>query len=246
MPDGTYVDRFRAAIQNPITLAQRVFAPKDWQELERRIPQAEPLKVGTLTGLVDYLKNVDEAGISKSDDVLVHVKDPGTVDVRSFLDTEETHYRRLTYLTASTALVGAAALPYGQFVDAETFFIALQSGFAPNAGRDDVLTLIAAIKESEVRETVDSGVAQQVTVAGGVTLVGTARIPNPVVLKPFRTFREVEQPASIFVLRAHSNDKGPKPLLALFEADGGAWKLDAIAAVAAYLREKLPDVAVIA
>ena len=154
--DGTFVDRLRAGFQSPFTIAQRVFTPKDWQEVERRIPVVESLKVGTLTGLVDYLKR--NADIPVAAGLLVHVKDPATVEVRGPLDTEDVNFRRQTYLTASTALVGGSSLKFGEFLDAETFFIGLQSGFAPNAGRDDILMLVASIKESDVRHTLDYSV----------------------------------------------------------------------------------------
>ena len=57
-----------------------------------------------------------------------------------------------------------------------------------------------------------------------------------VVEQPYRTFLEVEQPASDFLLRL---DKGGRP--ALYEADGGAWKLEAKRNIAAYLGEQLAD-----
>lgn len=49
-------------------------------------------------------------------------------------------------------------------------------------------------------------------------------------------FLEVEQPASDFLLRL---DKDGRP--ALYEADGGAWKLEAKRNIAAYLGEQLAD-----
>ena len=86
----------------------------------------------------------------------------------------------------------------------------------------------------------DNGVSQQtVTTAGGVVLVGTAPVPNPVTLAPYRTFREIEQPESLFVLRMRTGKDGEKPTAALFEADGGSWKLEAIKRIAAYLREQV-------
>jgi hypothetical protein len=50
-------------------------------------------------------------------------------------------------------------------------------------------------------------------------------IQNPVWLKPFRTFTEVDQPASPFVVRIRE-DCGSIDV-ALFEADGGSWRNDA-------------------
>ena len=58
--------------------------------------------------------------------------------------------------------------------------------------------------------------------------------PNPVTLRPYRTFNEVEQPASQFVFRINKLAN-----LALFEADGGKWKLEAVESIANYLKNEL-------
>ena len=47
----------------------------------------------------------------------------------------------------------------------------------------------------------------------------------------------MEQPASDFLLRLEQRSGRP----ALYEADGGAWKLEAKRNIAAYLGEKLAD-----
>jgi len=62
------------------------------------------------------------------------------------------------------------------------------------------------------------------------------KAPNPVTLRPYRTFSEVEQPASLFVFRI---DKQAN--MALFEADGKHWVADAVGNIAAYLKEQLAD-----
>lgn len=223
----------------------RLLAPAQWQEVKYQHPAIAPLVVGTLSGLIDYVKtDVDELA---PECILLHVKDPGTVELRFKADDEATGYRRQTYVTASTAMVGGLPIAFGQYYDAEIVTVALQHAFVAGDDRDGLITMIAAIRENTVREVVDNGVAQQVNVAGGVTLVGSVNLPNPVRLRPYRTFREVEQPASLFVLRAKPAKEGDKPQLALFEADGGMWKLEAITNVATFLKAALgPDVAVIA
>ena len=64
-----------------------------------------------------------------------------------------------------------------------------------------------------------------------------AAVPNPVTLAPFRTFRDVAQPASLFVLRVQGG--GETPNVALFEADGGAWRLAAIENIKKWLEENI-------
>ncbi|MGH2607551.1 MAG: hypothetical protein ACRDHF_00560 [Tepidiformaceae bacterium] len=240
--DGTFVKELAGSLHKPHLLFTddrvRLVAPAGWQEIERKRPAVVPLVVGTLTGFVGYLQaNVDRLSAER---LLVHVIGHDTVKLVATLENETEHFRRHEYLRAVVAGPGPG-LPWGQFVDAETFFIALQAGFEPTFDRDEVLTLIAGIRERNVRETVDDGVAQKVTVAAGVTLVSEARVPNPVVLKPYRTFREIGQPASSFVLRMRSGKEGEKPQIALFEADGGAWKLEAVQSIVAYLRAASGD-----
>lgn len=65
-------------------------------------------------------------------------------------------------------------------------------------------------------------------------------IPSPVTLKPYRTFTEVEQPESQFVFRM-KEDKYDGVQCALFEADGGAWKLGAMEYIKEYLERELED-----
>ena len=57
-----------------------------------------------------------------------------------------------------------------------------------------------------------------------------------VALRPFRTFLEVEQPVSEFLLRL--DDDGN---VGLFEADGGMWQQTAKASIAAYFEDKLAE-----
>ena len=72
----------------------------------------------------------------------------------------------------------------------------------------------------------------------GIASKGEAIVPSPVTLKPFRTFVEVEQPLSNFVFRM-KQDRYDGIQCALFEADGGAWKIAAMREIKTYLKEQL-------
>lgn len=56
--------------------------------------------------------------------------------------------------------------------------------------------------------------------------------------KPYRTFLEVDQPVSEFIFRM-KQDKYDGVLCALFEADGGAWKMEATERIKKYLESEL-------
>lgn len=66
----------------------------------------------------------------------------------------------------------------------------------------------------------------------------TENVPiKPIVkLKPYRTFFEVEQPESEFLLRI-----GDGGQVGLFEADGGMWKMTARYTIKSYLQEALKE-----
>jgi hypothetical protein len=82
--------------------------------------------------------------------------------------------------------------------------------------------------------TGDDGVSQAIQAKVGVATVATVQVPNPVVLAPFRTFVEVDQPESELIFRMQNG-----PRCALFEADGGAWKLTAMRNIKDYLHAAL-------
>lgn len=79
----------------------------------------------------------------------------------------------------------------------------------------------------------DNGVATTVTTKSGVSLQTNEAIRPIVKLRPYRTFQEVEQPESTFLIRI--NDRG----ISFIEADGGMWRLTARNTIKAFLEEKL-------
>lgn len=84
--------------------------------------------------------------------------------------------------------------------------------------------------------TNDNGVTQTVEARQGVALNALVEVKPRVLLRPFRTFLEVEQPESEFLLRVH-----PEEGIGFFEADGGIWKLEAKKNIADYFNTNLAD-----
>lgn len=119
--------------------------------------------------------------------------------------------------------------------------IALRSRFVETEDTKYIIDLLSSISDDESVKTVDNGLTQTVNVKQGISLKQTTVIKPRVSLRPFRTFLEVEQPESEFLLRMKpgNSEKGTKAQIGLFEADGGAWKLDAKRNIAEHLRHKL-------
>ena len=198
----------------------------DLHELDpRRYPK--PLELSSLTSLVEYVrKQLDQTNLYVN--LIIHVTNHDTVEVKSELDDEK---RRETLAVAKAIIPN---IPFGRYQDVEQFNIMLQSSFIDNGDSDLLLQFASAIKIDKGAEIADNGVSQTTTIKSGVSSLAQAKTPNPVTLKPYRTFFEVDQPESKFVFRI--NDA---PGCALFEADGGIWKAAAKANIAEYLNNNL-------
>jgi len=189
-------------------------------------PRAAQLEVHSLSGIVEYLKSKFDGEFA----MMVHVESPTEVTVFTQLNND----RKREYLVRATAML--PSFRFENWYDPETFNIKLQSAFVQNVDRDVVLKVVGNIKEEDVKTYGDNGVTQTVTAKVGVAQVGQVEVPNPVSLAPYRTFVEVEQPPSNFVFRMKNG-----PTAALFEADGGAWKLEAMKNIKTYLEEQLAE-----
>jgi len=187
-------------------------------------PTAETIVVHSLDGIIEFIMNSHGFQFP----VIVHVQSPTIVRVIG----ELTSNREWNEYIRAEALL--PSIPFGRFLDIEEFNILLQSCFVENEGRSKVLRVVGNIKEEDVRTTGDNGVSQVVTAKTGVATVEDVLVPNPVNLKPYRSFVEIEQPESGFVLRLKNG-----PAAALFEADGGEWKLTAMARIKKYLHDNL-------
>lgn len=119
-------------------------------------------------------------------------------------------------------------------MDTETFNTMLLSMFIETQARADLFKVIKSMTKEQNLNTTDDGVSQVITVKQGVSLASNVQFQNPVPLKPMRTFAEIEQPESNFTLRVNEDAQA-----ALFEADGGAWKNEAVKKIKDYLNRNL-------
>ncbi|MCM3598680.1 hypothetical protein M4D55_23255 [Metabacillus idriensis] len=199
----------------------QTFSTQQLQLIREATPST--LKVRSLSGLVEYLQSgFDDDAFEKR---MVQVISPTEVIAFSSFNG---NYNRNDYIQASAMI---PSFDFDHWYDSESFNIKLQSVFVKNEDRDIMLQVVGNIKEEDVRTVGDDGVSQAVSAKVGVATVATVQVPNPVVLKPYRTFVEVEQPESDFIFRMKNG-----PRCALFAADGGAWKITAMRNVKDYLQ----------
>jgi len=125
------------------------------------------------------------------------------------------------------------------WMDYERALIALQSQFVPNNGVKYLLDLLGRIVNKADVQTNDNGVTQSTEVRTGIALVGKETVEPIVPLRPYRTFQEIEQPESKFLVRIREGKGQSGNEIGLLEADGGMWKMDARKTIRIYLEEQL-------
>lgn len=204
------------------------------RELKRisYIPRADAIIMSTLTSLVDYIHSNTDIMPEK---MIIHVETPTSVKMYSMLDYE----RKRECMAAVKAEI--PGFDFDRFMDHEKFLINMQSKFIDTEDKALLLKFAGTVETGTVAQYGDDGVTQKATVKTGIASKSDAIVPAAVNLKPFRTFLEVDQPESGFVFRMKEDKYSEGVQCAIFEADGGAWKAEAMANIKAYLQDQLKD-----
>ena len=205
-----------------------MYSDKPLHRLETPVPIADKLYLHTLTGLVDYIKSNTDTMAEK---MVVEVQSPTKVYLYSQLNSK----RNREYLIEVDAML--PDFRFDEYLDHEHFCVGVQSKFIDSDDRKNVLKFAGTVENGTVAQYSDDGISQKATIKTGIASKAAAIVPNPVTLKPYRTFLEVDQPASDFIFRMkeYSGSIG----CALFEADGGAWKIEAMQNIKMYLQKEL-------
>ncbi len=191
------------------------------------VAHPSPIEVNGLDSIVKLVKN--ELDVLDNRPLFIRVEGPRRVSVFSTLDDDmqrDSLYR---------AVCDAPDFRAG-FREQEAAIIELRSAFIPNEGTEYLLDLLSRICKEDSVSSEDNGVSQNVTARQGISLKAAERLKNRVPLIPYRTFTEIEQPESEFILRMDENGR-----VGLIEADGGKWKMTAKERICTYFATALKD-----
>ena len=210
----------------------QTYSPEKLQLITTPAPQN--IELTTLTGLIDYIDKGIDIGFHL-DNIFLHVASPTEVRVYSSLCNDATRHM---FIVCKPILPKIALNIH---IDIEQMNVMLQSCFVQTDDIANVLKVVGNIREEQVQTIGDNGVSQSVVAKAGIATVEDVNVPNPVNLAPYRSFPEIEQVESKFILRMKSG-----PTAALYEADGGIWRVEAANRIVAYLSEKMPNLKIIA
>ena len=194
-------------------------------------PQLEVISLSTLDGFAALANNLHDGEVPIFG---AHVVTPTVVQL---LGAPDKHKRRETLVHSEVPQRGA--FPFENWLSQEDFVTMAQACFVQTEQLEKILQVIGTLKAGRVTTYEDDGVTQQVAASAGVTRATHIEVPNPVNLRPWRTFVEVDQSESDFILRLRGGDEQQKPQIGLYEVVAGEWKLDAMGKIFDYLNDKL-------
>jgi hypothetical protein len=210
-------------------------------------PQPEPVCCSTLQGIVDLI--AEKFDDLKTTDVFLQITSPTAV---ALIQNGQDDYGRLR-VWAEANYPELTTFPFAKWLDPESFIIFAQQHFQRVKVENDdgsfakdldyVLQVASQITAENAVENADDGFAQRVAVKQGIALKQETILRPMIQLAPWRTFAEIDQVLSQFVFRARIEGGAAK--LALFEGDGGRWKLGAVAAIKTWLDAQETKVPVI-
>jgi len=193
-------------------------------------PLEKPLIFNTLQSLMQYANQLGFPSI-------IQVIDEK--EVHFYADEVDAWKQREVFAKATTALQ-PERFPFGKFLAPDEFAIQLRTRFDMTPDLETLIAVTSNISYASNIEVSDDGLTQTVGQKAGVVLKSRAELPSLAMLKPYRTFLEAGQPESPFIVRARKNHSDV-PELALFEADGGAWRLQAVQNIVGFIGKKVHE-----
>lgn len=224
-----YIVGLKAESMEPkvVEIGGKTYCNKDMKQYHS-FDMANEITVNTLTAFVDYIKGKPEE-LRKT--MILHVMSPTEVKLYSGLIDE----RERENLLKSSAIINE--FQFDHYYDQERFLIELQSNFILTEDLKSIMKVAGNIKARTTANYNDDGISQKTTIKSGIANNTDVIVPNPVRLRPYRTFGEVEQPESVYVFRIKDSEKGP--VFKLVEADGGLWKNATMKRIKEYLEYEL-------
>lgn len=209
------------------TINGETYSDRELHRIPRYVPHPFSLGVSGLDSIVKLVRNE----LDMFDNLPLFIRVDGARKVTVFSTYDDEMDRDNLY----EASCDVPDFREG-FREQENAIIELRSKFAPGDGVDYLLDLLSRISKDNGVTTRDNGVSQEVEARTGVSLKQLVQVKPRLKLRPYRTFLEVEQPESEFILRLDNDGN-----VGLFEADGGMWKMQAKASIVAYFEEKLAE-----
>jgi hypothetical protein len=211
--------------------AGKMYSTRELNPLAKNLPP-DVITLRSLESFAVAVKHLKDEGYVSSGSYLIHIQTPCLVQAVSTPD--EFGARKTPFV----ARVERPQFAFGVFTDSESFLIGLHSFFQKTEPALALIRVVSSLSSGKITTSKDDGISQTVEVKAGVTLNDKKKIDNPIMLKPWRTFHEAEQPESKYILRVKQKDD-ERPQLALFNSENDFWELQAMQNIKKFLDTKI-------
>ena len=197
------------------------------EEIRPTIDHPDTLPLHSLDALVKLIKT---EAVAICNTLYITIPDHMTVDCFAKPDADKRFFRQFFYQAKATDVPGWESKQELGFEEAQ---IAMRTRFQETIDIAYLQKLLSEITTGAKVTLNDNGIATSIVTQKGVALQSNESIKPIVSLRPYRTFQEVAQPESPFLIRVNERR------IAFIEADGGMWKLKARETIKAFLEDKL-------
>src|SRR6266850_1553330 len=200
MTDGSFVDAVALLAKNAQgphreKIGEYEFSSSSLVRLDTDPLRPEPLVFNGLTGFAQYVNAEPEATAA-----LIHVVSPTEVQAVGKLGGHDKDKRRCYAKAVVTPTT--AGFQFNEFHSMGDLNIFLKTCFAQKGGDiQDLRKFCAGVRSAAEKVSADDGVSQTVQAKAGIAAISSVPVNNPWSLAPWRTFVEVTQPESDYVLR---------------------------------------------
>lgn len=192
----------------------KVYSLKELHEVKPKRPTLQSLESKSLNGFIEYVKHMiaNHNDTERPLPVIILITENGVRAKTGLINGLERD-------TIAEAMPSSIYVNYGRYNSLEETIIALQTKFIKTEVVDKLLETLKCMVIDNTVSVEDDGVSQRVTVANGAGIRSEIKLSPIVRLKPYTTFRELDQPDRLFLLRVNKSGD-----IALFEADGDCYK----------------------
>lgn len=198
-----------------------------------------PLK--TLTGVVDFLEaNID--GHDKTE-LFINIQAPGELVIFKKHDSKK---KERDIIAGADCFTPAIYDDHGfldNYQDIESALVGLRTRFENTPDREKIIKLLGNIVDKNEVETGDDGMTQSTVTRKGIAMREKEEVPLMLELIPYRTFPEIDQPSSWYIIRLRSGEQGVS--VAIYEVKDNQWKVKAMQRIKDYLADKIKEVKII-
>lgn len=177
-------------------------------------PVPTPIRCHSLTGVIDAVAWLGERAAGAS----LQVRDHGNVYVLSPHTDQDQTSHTLVHAECFNDFEG-----YERWFTPEHFRIWAVGNFVYDDHLQALIRAISKVQSFSNSDLEDDGISQTFQARKGVSLVENAGVDPIQKLRPFRTFSEVDQPASEFLFRMRES-RGSGVEMALMTIEDNSWR----------------------